>query len=115
MSSRTGNPYRLPTRISFWRDVLRLEARGQCVTADETEDLVADAHSWVSGRAEQVAAVVWEVLDAREQGEAECLRASSDAAERFLDQLQQMVDMGKMSQASLDAHRAEWRRVEVRP
>ena len=59
---------------------------------------------------------LWLVLyDAREQGEAECLRASSDAAERFLDQLQQMVDMGKMSQASLDAHRAEWRRVEVRP
>ena len=115
MTSRTGNPYRLPTRISFWRNVLRLEARDQCVSAELVEDLVADAHSWVSGTAEHVAAVVWEVLDAREWDDDECLRWSSDAAERFLDQLEQLVDMGKMDQAQLDAHRAAWRAVEVKP
>lgn len=104
MTSRTGNPYRLPTRLSFWREFLRETSAagddGFC-WAEEPEDIATDTpHRFAFRSAEEVAAVAYEVADAPGTlTRSEVIDLAASAAENWLLMLDQSVNDGRTSPA----------------
>jgi hypothetical protein len=113
MCSRTGNPYRLPTRLSFWRDLLRDSSANGGWDENEIDLATSVPHLCSFRRAEEVAAVTYELLDARGATRAEALRHAHDAAERWLLILDQRVEAGSIPSDTRDVHREAWRRKAV--
>jgi predicted transcriptional regulator len=77
-------------------------------------DVPAEVSNWDMRRAEEVAAITFEILAARKNlDRAECLNLANLSAEKWLDMLEKLVDSGDIKEATCDDHRREWRRVEV--
>ena len=101
------NPYKLPTRKTFVAQLLGELAIGN-MTSEHERDIITDVDRWDTRRAEEAAAVTYELLVARRGSSEEALLGANESGEIWLHHLHAHVDAGHITDTVRLCHVYAW-------